>query len=59
MEIECSNCHEHWMVEDKEMTLEERRKWLCRNCIKIFKVETKINQLKEDKENEKGDNNNR
>lgn len=31
-EIQCSQCHEHWMVGDRERTPEEKRIWVCPKC---------------------------
>ena len=50
-QLECSNCHEHWMVGDRERTNEEKRKWLCPKCqelvAKIRSDEAKVDELEQ------------
>ena len=37
-QIECSQCHEHWMVGDRERTPEEKRAWLCPKCLELVSI---------------------
>jgi DNA-directed RNA polymerase subunit RPC12/RpoP len=44
--INCADCGALWMVGDRERTDEERKSWLCPNCIaKISSEERKADEL--------------
>jgi Zn finger protein HypA/HybF involved in hydrogenase expression len=44
--INCANCNALWMVGDRERTDEEKKSWLCPNCISRNRAdEAKVDEL--------------
>jgi predicted RNA-binding Zn-ribbon protein involved in translation (DUF1610 family) len=52
-EIQCIQCGEHWMVGDRERTVEEKRHWLCPKCLELVSIRSDEAKVDEAEQEEK------
>jgi DNA-directed RNA polymerase subunit RPC12/RpoP len=44
--VNCADCGKSWLLGDKERTEEEKKEWLCPNCVsRIRAEEAKVDEL--------------